>query len=105
MTWLGVGVRVSFPALGTTAVVVVADRGAGADAALAAVEGQISLVDAACSRFREDSELSLLNASGGATIAASPVLLDALEVAVRRRRVDRRPGRPECRKRHSGSWL
>ena len=47
------------------------------------MQGQISLVDAACSRFRDDSELSHLNVSGGATIAASPVLLDALEVAVR----------------------
>jgi thiamine biosynthesis lipoprotein ApbE len=83
MTIRGVGVPVNFPALGTTAVVVIADPDADAEAAVRAVESQISGVDAACSRFRDDSELSQLNAAGGATMAASPVLLDALEVAIR----------------------
>jgi thiamine biosynthesis lipoprotein ApbE len=75
-------VRVAFPALGTMAVVVVAGSDGDADAAITAVTERIAAVDAACSRFRDDSELAWLNAAGGAVVAASPVLLAALEVAV-----------------------
>jgi FAD:protein FMN transferase len=78
---------VAFPALGTTAVVVMADSDGDAGAALRAVEAQIAAVDRACSRFREDSELAQLNAAGGASMAASPVLLDTLEAAVRAARL------------------
>ncbi len=80
-------VRVQFPALGTTAVVIVAGPDGNADAAIAAVKARIAAVDAACSRFRDDSELALLNAAGGVVVAASPVLLDALEVALRAARL------------------
>lgn len=72
-----------FPALGTTAVVLVADPDADLSAALAAVRAEVAAVDVACSRFRADSELSRLNAAGGATATASAVLLDALQVALR----------------------
>lgn len=81
------GAPIAFPALGTTAVVLIADSDGNAEAALRAVEGQIAAVDGACSRFRDDSELAQLNAAGGASIAASPVLLDTLEVAVRAARL------------------
>jgi thiamine biosynthesis lipoprotein len=47
------------------------------------VKAQVAAVDAACSRFREDSELAEINAAAGTAVAVSPVLLDALEVAVR----------------------
>ncbi|HEX9035456.1 MAG TPA: FAD:protein FMN transferase [Ktedonobacterales bacterium] len=40
-------------------------------------------VDARLSRFRPESELSQLNAASGAWFAASPVLYDAIEVALR----------------------
>ncbi len=73
---------VSFPALGTTAVVVVADPGA-ADAAVAAVEQEVSAIDRACSRFRPDSELTLLNSRAGTTTPVSPLLLESVEVALR----------------------
>ena len=49
--------------------------------------------DAACNRFRVDSELSRLNESHGATTAISPTLELALEAALRAADVDRRAGR------------
>jgi FAD:protein FMN transferase len=70
-----------FPALGTTAVVCVADA-AGLDAAVEAVRREVAAIDAACSRFRADSELTRLNAAGGAPVAASPLFLEALGVAL-----------------------
>jgi len=73
---------VSFAALGTTAVVVVAGPEGDLDAAVAAVAARVAAVDAACSRFRDDSELSRVNAARGAVTAVSPVLLDALEIAL-----------------------
>jgi thiamine biosynthesis lipoprotein len=72
----------SFPALGTTAVVVVTDDRALAGA-VDALEAEIAAVDAACSRFRPDSELVALNASGGRPTRVSPTLGDALDVALR----------------------
>jgi FAD:protein FMN transferase len=75
-----------FPALGTTAVVVVTDAGA-TDAARVVVEAEIAAVDVACSRFREDSEVSRLNASAGVAVTASSLLLEAIEVALRAARI------------------
>jgi thiamine biosynthesis lipoprotein len=76
----------SFPALGTTAEVVVADPDA-LPAARRAVERELDLIDAACSRFREDSELSALNSAGGAPVRIGPVLMQALATALRAARV------------------
>jgi thiamine biosynthesis lipoprotein len=73
---------VGFPALGTTAWVLVTDP-AVLDAARAAVQAEVAAIDAACSRFRDDSELALVNAAGGQAVPVSPLLLDALEVALR----------------------
>jgi thiamine biosynthesis lipoprotein len=75
---------VVFPALGTTAAVAVAV----ADpeilaAARAAVDAEIAACDQACSRFRDDSDLSRLNAAGGQTIEVSRRLLDELTAALR----------------------
>ena len=72
----------SFPALGTTAVVVVVDP-SGLDAARAAVEDELAAIDVACSRFRDDSELMRVNASAGRTVHVGPLLLEALRVALR----------------------
>jgi thiamine biosynthesis lipoprotein len=77
-----VSATASFPALGTTAVVVVADP-SGLGAARAAVEDELAAIDAACSRFRDDSELARVNASAGRTVRVSPLLLEALRVALR----------------------
>src|SRR5437016_455516 len=46
------------------------------------VAESIDRLDAACSRFREDSDLSALNRAAGAWVAVDEVLLDALEAAV-----------------------
>lgn len=80
MTALATGV--AFPALGTTAVVITTDPDES-DVAVAAVMGEVAAVDRACSRFRPDSELAALNRAGGVAVAASPVLLAALQAAVR----------------------
>jgi FAD:protein FMN transferase len=72
----------SFPALGTSAVVVAADE-RRLPAARAAVERELAAIDLACSRFREDSELSRVNAAGGREVAVGPLLLEALRVALR----------------------
>jgi thiamine biosynthesis lipoprotein len=77
---------VTFPALGTTATLLVADPGA-ADAARQILEEELGALDAACSRFRADSELTLLNRSAGATTPVSPTLLEAVHVALRAARL------------------
>ena len=79
-------ISVSFSALGTTAVVAVSDR-ARLEAARAAVEEVVSEFDRACSRFREDSELSQLNAAAGNPVRVSPLLLDAVAAALRAARL------------------
>src|SRR2546421_10491802 len=77
---------VRFPALGTSAVLAVADS-AGLAGARAAVEETIAAFDLACSRFRDDSELSAVNAAAGRAIPVGPLLLDAVEAALRAARV------------------
>ncbi len=72
----------SWQALGTTVALVVRDAGAHA-AARRAVEAELAAIDAACSRFRPDSELAAVNAAAGRAVRVSPVLLDALAVALR----------------------
>ena len=73
---------VSFPALGTTAVVVVVDP-AAIGAARAAVERELDAIDAACSRFRDDSELARVNTASGRSVPVGPLLFEALRVAAR----------------------
>ena len=71
----------SFPALGTTAAVTVVDARA-LPAALAIVQEELRRIDETCSRFRDDSELAQLNRSAGTPFASSPLLLEALAVAL-----------------------
>jgi thiamine biosynthesis lipoprotein len=73
---------VSFPALGTTAVVVVDDP-ASLARALELVQRVIERIDLACSRFRDDSELVGLNAAAGSPVQVSRLLLDAVSAAIR----------------------
>lgn len=68
--------------LGTTCVVIAADPQRLTAATMSALR-EIDAIDHACSRFREDSDLSRANASAGHAVAVSTVLVDALEVAVR----------------------
>jgi thiamine biosynthesis lipoprotein len=53
------------------------------DAAHAAVRAEIEAIDLACSRFRSDSEVSRLNAARGAMVPVSPLLAEAVAVALR----------------------
>jgi thiamine biosynthesis lipoprotein len=76
----------SFMALGTGAVVLTADQASLGDACLA-VAREIDAIDRACSRFRDDSELARVNSAGGEPVAVGPVLLDALDAALRAARL------------------
>jgi len=52
-------------------------------AAEEAVRKELRAIDRACSRFREDSELTRVNARAGRATAVGPLLLGALELALR----------------------
>jgi thiamine biosynthesis lipoprotein ApbE len=71
----------SWQALGTTVVLRCTDP-AGPAGARAIVERELAAIDLACSRFRPDSELSRLNAGAGRPVRASPLLIEALELAI-----------------------
>jgi thiamine biosynthesis lipoprotein len=78
----------SFPAIGTTAQVVTTslkDLGV----ARFALEAELDAIDRACSRFRDDSELSYVNAAAGARVEVTPLFAEALGVALRAARVTR----------------
>ena len=71
----------SFRALGTTALVAVAEpRTLGR--ARSVLEEELASVDAACSRFRSDSELALLNRSAGSAVRVSRRLFEAVRIAL-----------------------
>ena len=70
----------SWPALGTTAVLAVADD-AAFPAAHRLLVTELDVVDRTCSRFRQDSELVALNDASCAT-SVSPLLFDALQTAL-----------------------
>ena len=71
-----------FAALGTTALVAV-DEPAALEMAVSLLRRGLDEIDRACSRFRADSELSRLNRSGGRPVRVSPLLVEALGVALR----------------------
>jgi thiamine biosynthesis lipoprotein len=69
-------------AIGTTCTVVVSDPDR-ADAALDLLAEDLSAIDRACSRFRPDSELRLVERDGGgAPVCISRLLFDALDAAL-----------------------
>ncbi|MEU9154903.1 FAD:protein FMN transferase [Streptomyces sp. NPDC048417] len=69
-------------ALGTTVRLVVTDP-ALLDSCNLLLARQLAEVDAACSRFRTDSELAALDATEGRPVRVSPLLAEALAVALR----------------------
>ncbi|MEA2457740.1 MAG: FAD:protein transferase, partial [Thermoleophilaceae bacterium] len=75
-------------ALGTSAQVVVTDPDS-LGPARAAVEVELAAIDAACSRFRDDSELVRLNEAAGRPTKVSPLLFEAIEVALDAARITR----------------
>jgi len=68
-------------ALGTFATLLVADP-AALDAARDLLAAELSGIDAACSRFRPDSELSRACAAGGRPVRVSTLFAEALSVAL-----------------------
>ena len=72
---------VTFRALGTVVSVLVTEPGQR-DAADAILRAELAAVDAACSRFRDDSELSRLNRAGGRVVPISRYFAEALAVAL-----------------------
>jgi thiamine biosynthesis lipoprotein len=71
-----------WPALGTTAGVAVCEAHALRPARLA-VEMELAAIDLSCSRFRDDSDLSHLNARAGRPVPVGPLLFEAIVVALR----------------------
>ncbi len=55
----------------------------GLNAARGAVEQELDAIDRACSRFRADSEIAHVNASAGRVVRVSPLLAEALALAMR----------------------
>ncbi|HYS01509.1 MAG TPA: FAD:protein FMN transferase [Candidatus Eisenbacteria bacterium] len=76
----------SWGALGTSVHVLTRDPDRLRDAE-AAVRKILEDVDAACSRFRDDSELSRLNASRNGLVQVSPLLASAIGAALRAARM------------------
>jgi FAD:protein FMN transferase len=72
----------SFPALGTTAVVLVTEHAALAPAR-ELVEREVATIDAAASRFRPDSELTGVNRAQGGTVRVSALFAEAIAAALR----------------------
>ncbi len=79
---------ISFPALGSSATIGLADPAQQSLAeAQGVVESVIDAFDEACSRFREDSELSTVNAADGDPVHVSALMLDAVSAALRAARL------------------
>ncbi|MCU7729464.1 FAD:protein FMN transferase [Actinoplanes sp. KI2] len=74
--------QLRFPALGTTAALVT-EHPDGLAPAGRAVRRVLSAIDRTCSRFRADSEISRLHARAGRPTTVSPLLAEALDVALR----------------------
>ncbi len=76
----------AWPALGTTAVLVLSEPEMF-EPARAILEEELAAIDLACSRFRPDSELSEVNRSVSRVIVVSALFSEALAVALRAARL------------------
>ncbi|MCR6488048.1 FAD:protein FMN transferase [Amycolatopsis sp. OK19-0408] len=76
----------AFPALGTTAEVLVTDP-RRLDAAVSLLRAELAAIDLACSRFRPDSEISRLHERAGRQVQVGALLAEALGVALRAARL------------------
>jgi thiamine biosynthesis lipoprotein len=77
----GAADRIVTTALGTTALLAVTDPEV-LPAAELIMRSELAAVDAACSRFRADSEISLLHEHPGSAVAIGSLLAEALVVAL-----------------------
>lgn len=73
--------RAEFRALGTVATLLVGEPTA-LDEARRLLDAELAAIDRACSRFRDDSELSALNRAEGRPVRVSDTFVDALGVAL-----------------------
>ncbi|HEX4283378.1 MAG TPA: FAD:protein FMN transferase [Solirubrobacteraceae bacterium] len=73
-------------AFGSSALVAVTDV-AELDTARSVVERTVADFDVACSRFRDDSELSAVNAAAGGPVEVGSVLIEAVTAALRAARL------------------
>jgi thiamine biosynthesis lipoprotein ApbE len=73
----------AWEALGTSVVLRLAVAGERLCLARVAVERELDAIDRACSRFRQDSELSRVNSAGGRSVLVSELFAQALELALR----------------------
>jgi FAD:protein FMN transferase len=87
--------RDTFGVFGTTATLLVTEAGALA-AARQLADAELAAVDLACSRFRDDSELSALNAAAGAVVRVSELFADLLGAALRAARLTDGAVDPTC---------
>ena len=71
-----------FEAIGVVNEIVV-DREDALAPGVELARAEVDALDAACSRFREDSELAAVNRAAGAAVRVGPFLLDAVEAALR----------------------
>jgi len=85
----------SFGVFGTTAVLLVTDSAALAEAR-AVADRELAAVDRAASRFRADSELTVLNRAGGAARPVSPLFADLIAAALRAARLTDGAVDPTC---------
>ena len=74
--------RIVVSALGTTALLAV-DEPEALPTADEILRAELAAIDAAASRFRPDSEISRLHAAAGAATVVSPLLAQAITVALR----------------------
>ncbi len=89
-----VGIR-TFPALGTSASLLVTDR-RSLDLAAGLLAAELVAVDMACSRFRTDSELWRVNHAGGRPVGIGPLLVEALATALTAARITDGDVDPTC---------
>ena len=82
-------------ALGTFATLLVADP-AALGQARALLTAELAAIDAACSRFRPDSDLRRVCAAGGHPVPAGPLFAEALSVALEAARLTGGDVDPTC---------
>jgi thiamine biosynthesis lipoprotein len=71
-----------FEAIGVVNQVTVIDADA-LEPALEIARAEVAALDDACSRFRDDSELALVNRSAGRPVVVSKLFIEAVEIALR----------------------
>jgi thiamine biosynthesis lipoprotein len=86
---------VTFGVFGTTGTLLVTQP-QELPAARAIIDAELANIDLACSRFREDSELSRLNRADGAATRVGALFAEALEVALRAARLTDGDLDPTC---------